>query len=143
MIEIKVAQKSDFAVVFPLIKSLWHYRCFNETETRAVFDGIVSDKNAFAFIALKDGNGAGFCHGTFFKTLWMCGETCYLSGLIVHEAYRRQGIGTFLLEKAKAESQRRGAKAIILESAISRKIAHAFYEAQGFEKSCFGFEFPL
>ena len=93
--------------------------------------------------ASSAGRVVGFCHGDYFPTLWMCGETCYLSGIITEEHEQGRGIGTKMLEHVKALAALRGCKAIILESGLQRKAAHQFYEAHGFEKSCYGFECVL
>lgn len=140
--------------MFPLIQSLWNYNVYDETATRAVYEQIVRDarrgeqSRSFAFVARKrgkaehaDGGGIiGFCHGDFFPTLWMCGKTCYLSGIITKDGERGRGVGAALLERVIALCRERGAKAVILESGLSRTEAHRFYKAHGFEKSCYGFE---
>jgi GNAT superfamily N-acetyltransferase len=53
---------------------------------------------------------------------------------------RRTGLGTVLIEWAVEESRRRGAAMVQLTSSTSRKGAHAFYEALGFEASHVGFK---
>lgn len=139
-VTVRAATKADFAEVFPLIQALWNYNSYDEEATRAVFEQIVSASETFAFVAVCNGRIAGFCHGDFFNTLWMCGKTCYLSGIITAERMRGRGVGSAMLAAVKAVARERGAKAIILESGMSRTTAHRFYESHGFEKSCFGFE---
>ena len=145
MILIRDACKNDFSEVFPLIKKLWNYNSYNEAQTRAVFERIISGEKSFAFIAEDSAHGtcAGFCHGDFFPTLWMCGETCYLSGIITAENCRHRGIGTAMINEVKAISLVRGCRTIILESGMARAEAHRFYESRGFSKSCFGFDLLL
>ena len=46
-------------------------------------------------------------------------------------------------DHVKKLAKARGCKAIILDSGMPRKAAHAFYERYGFEKSCYGFELFL
>ena len=142
-ISIMRATEADFPSVFPLIQALWSYNTYDETKTRAVYSQIVASENSFAFVARKGEQIVAFCHGDFFNTLWMCGLTCYLSGIITVEQERGQGIGKAMLDKVKAITQARGGKAIILESGLSRTVAHRFYEHHGFEKSCYGFECVL
>ena len=56
---------------------------------------------------------------------------------------RRSGLGTVLIEWAVEESARRGAAMVQLTSSTSRKGAHAFYEALGFQASHVGFKRTL
>ena len=141
--EIVAARKEDFDEVFPLIQKLWSYNKYEEDATRQVYDRIVASPDSFAFV-LKDGDRVlGFCHGDFFPTLWMCGLTCYISGIITEENRRRQGCGTLMLNHAKTLAQERGCKAMILDSGLPRLEAHRFYETYGFEKSCYGFEMKI
>ncbi len=156
-VTVRTATKADFAQVFPLIQALWSYNVYDEAATRAVYEQIVRDaqcggqSHSFAFVARKrdeaeradGGDIIGFCHGDFFNTLWMCGKTCYLSGIITAESERKRGVGSAMLAAVKAVARERGAKAIILESGLSRTEAHRFYEAHGFEKTCYGFELTL
>lgn len=154
MLRLEKACAEDFADVFPLIKALWSYNSYDEEATRKVFEHIAESESSFAFVAreyaesaagaeIAAGRVVGFCHGDYFPTLWMCGETCYLSGIITEEHEQGRGIGTKMLEHVKALAALRGCKAIILESGLQRKAAHQFYEAHGFEKSCYGFECVL
>jgi GNAT superfamily N-acetyltransferase len=56
---------------------------------------------------------------------------------------RRSGLGTVLIEWAVEESRRRGAAMVQLTSSTSRKGAHAFYDALGFQASHVGFKRSL
>ena len=91
----------------------------------------------------KTGNRTGFCHGSFFPTFWMSGSTCYLASIITDEKYRGMGYGRLMVDHVKELAKERDCKAIILDSGMQRKAAHAFYEKYGFEKSCYGFELVL
>lgn len=137
---LRKASVEDFPLVFPLIKSLWSYNEYEENATKAVFSEIVGGKSTFAVVAERGGEIVGFCHGDFFSTLWMCGKTCYLSGIITKESERGKGIGKKMLDYIEGIAKSAGCRAIILESGISRTAAHRFYESNGFEKSCYGFE---
>ena len=59
------------------------------------------------------------------------------------EKYRGMGYGRLMVDHVKELAKERGCKAIILDSGMQRKAAHAFYEKYGFEKSCYGFELVL
>jgi GNAT superfamily N-acetyltransferase len=85
----------------------------------------------------------GFCHGTFFNTFWLSGQTCYLSSIISNEDVRGKGYGIKLMDHAKELAEARGCHAIILDSGMPRVAAHRFYEIYGFEKCAYCFEFKL
>ena len=143
MIELVTATEADFPQVFPLIQALWNYNRYEEDATRAVYRQIVTGRESFALIARDGGRTLGFCHGDFFPTLWMCGVTCYLSGIITLESERGRGIGSAMIARVRTLARERGARAVILDSGLQRTDAHRFYEARGFVRSCYGFELAL
>ena len=55
--------------------------------------------------------------------------------LAVYPAFRRQGIGTRLLEMATSEARTAGAKKVFLEVRESNSTALAFYRAHRFQRS--------
>ncbi|MCR5748553.1 MAG: GNAT family N-acetyltransferase [Lachnospiraceae bacterium] len=140
---IRKAEKEDFKTVFELIKALWSYNEYNYDTTLNTYSEIIGSPDAFAFVVEENEEIIGFCHGDYFPTLWMCGKTCYLSGIITREERRKTGIGTLMLDHVKDLAKEQNCKAIILDSGIPRKAAHEFYERYGFEKSCYGFEMAL
>lgn len=141
---IRNAAPEDFETAFAFIETLWDYNTYDRAETRAVYDAVLADPSSFAFfLEDDDGRALGFCHGAFFNTFWLAGETCYLSSLIVAEDARRQGLGTMLMDHACALARERGCKGVVLDSGLPRTGAHAFYERYGFEKSCYGFDYYL
>ena len=137
---IRNAKIEDFTNVFELVKVLWDYNTYEFNRTYEIYSKILYGDNTFAYVVEKDNEIIGFCHGDYFQTLWMCGETCYLSGIIIKSSFRGKGIGQILMKHIKSKAVEYGCKAIILESGILRRDAHKFYERFGFEKSCYGFE---
>ena len=55
-----------------------------------------------------------------------------IGGVVVDEAYRRQGIGRRLMEHAEAWGRARGCDAVYLKTRTDRQDAHAFYEHLGY-----------
>jgi len=55
-----------------------------------------------------------------------------VTGLIVDEAYRSQGIGCALMDRAEQWARLSGHKAIAVHSNVVRERAHRFYEGRGF-----------
>jgi GNAT superfamily N-acetyltransferase len=56
-----------------------------------------------------------------------------ISGLVVDEGVRSQGIGPRLLERAEEWARERGCAAMGVRSNVTRDRAHAFYERLGYE----------
>lgn len=141
---IKMATEEEFGHAFSFIEKLWDYKTYNEEKIKMVYDEVLADDNSFAFFLLNEKEEyCGFCHGSFFPTFWMSGPTCYLAGIITDEKYRGMGYGRRMVDHVKELAKERDCKAIILDSGMPRKSAHAFYEKYGFEKSCYGFELFL
>jgi len=68
--------------------------------------------------------------------LYCCVETdvrAEVSGLVVDERQRSNGIGQRLLERAEDWAREKGCRTIGLRSNVIRGRAHAFYERQGYE----------
>ncbi len=140
MIKFKKAAEEDFTEAFDFIRSLWDYNAYEESATKKVYDSVIQNPDSFAFFLLDDDEYAGFCHGDYFQTFWMCGLTCYVSSLITKQNRRNHGYGKMMLDHAAMLAREKGCKAMILDSGMPRKEAHQFYERYGFEKSCYGFE---
>ena len=139
----KRASASDFDAAFYYIKNLWHYNDYDEAETEKLYLKMLSDESNFMFFGVENEECHGFCHIIFFNTFWLSGLTCYISAIITNESERRKGYGTRMLEEVKKIAREKGCKGIILDSGIPRKEAHKFYEAQGFERNCYGFDYLL
>lgn len=141
--KIRNARIEDFENVFELVKVLWDYNTYEFDTTFEIYSKILKEENTFAFVVEDDNEIVGFCHGDYFQTLWMCGTTCYLSGIITKSDHRRKGIGLIMMNHIKDDAYKNGCKAIILDSGIPRTGAHKFYEKYGFQKTCFGFEMNI
>ena len=55
-----------------------------------------------------------------------------IGGLVVDSSYRRQGIGTLLMERAEQWAQQQGITYVRLWSSVSRTDSHRFYEDMGY-----------
>ena len=65
----------------------------------------------------------------------------FLEDLFVEEDFRKQGIGSKLVQKAIAEAKTRGCYKVIANSRTFAGGVHGFYEKLGFVK--WGFEFRI
>lgn len=140
----KNAEEKDFDAAFEYIEKLWTYNTYDREEIAGVYKKVLEDENSFAFFLLEeDGSYHGFCHGAFFQTFWLSGNTCYISSIITNEEDRGKGYGVALMDQAKKLAKEKDCKAMILDSGFPRTGAHQFYEKYGFEKSCYGFDLML
>ncbi len=138
--EIKHATVDDFDLAFDYIEKLWTYNTYDKTVIEKVYREVLENENDFAFFLIDDGIPRGFCHGTFFNTFWLSGQTCYVSSIITDEEHRKKGYGRKLMDYAKKLAEQRNCHAIVLDSGMPRKEAHQFYEIYGFEKCAYCFE---
>lgn len=84
------------------------------------------------FVAEFDNNVIGFVHIEDYKTLYF-DELANLLGLAVSKNYRRQGVATALIKRVEQWAKDKNINMIRLNSGSSRKEAHEFYRALGFD----------
>ncbi len=141
--ELRNATLADFDIVFDYIEKLWTYNTYDKAQIDKVYREVLADANSFAFVLEDGGEIVGFCHGAYFNTFWLSGQTCYLSSIISDPTKRKRGYGTILMDHAVKLAKDRGCRAVVLDSGMPRVEAHSFYESYGFEKSCLGFDLIL
>ena len=100
---------------------------------RPAFDAFVGDPDATPFLALVDGQVAGYIGHRLRRRLSHATFEGWLSDLVVRERFRGRGIGRALLDAAIAEWRLRGGHQVMLEVAYDRTAARSLYEAAGFE----------
>ena len=83
------------------------------------------------FVAEVDGVVAGYIHAEKYETLYF-EPMINILGLAVSSKFRRLGIGRSLLNCAEKWANEVGINKIRLNSGASRKEAHSFYRAMGF-----------
>lgn len=142
-IMIRNAIEADFDAAYGFIERLWTYNDYNKDTLRPVYMDIINNENDFMFFLIEGNEYIGFCHGTFFNTFWLSGQTCYLSSIITVDKYRRKGYAHKLVDHVKELAVERGCAAIVLDSGLPRKDAHNFYEKYGFEKVAYCYELKL
>ena len=101
--------------------------CFSTPWSEAGLTEELSNGNARFFVALTEGNIAGYigAHN-------ILGEV-YITNVAVNPNYRRQGIAASLIEKITQMSKVENAEFITLEVRESNASAQALYENQGFQ----------
>lgn len=91
------------------------------------------------FVACAGEKIVGFVGAVSFIAFEVENDALKIIALAVSQEYRRQGIGTNLLETVEKYAEENGMGVILLNSGLMRENAHKFYESQGYLKRSFGF----
>ncbi|MGB3532013.1 MAG: GNAT family N-acetyltransferase [Microcoleaceae cyanobacterium] len=87
--------------------------------------------------SIDSGEAIGFCQlFPSFSSVNLC-KIYILNDLFVTTAYRRKGVGSFLIHSAILFSKQNGVNRLKLETADDNKIGQCFYESLGWNKSNF------
>jgi GNAT superfamily N-acetyltransferase len=103
-----------------------------------------TDANARAFVAELGGEVLGLTTVQLRFTLNHEAPIAQITLLVVDEANRSGGIGRALVAAAETWAHERGAKRIVVTTALDRAGAHAFYERIGYKHTGrrYGKDFP-
>jgi GNAT superfamily N-acetyltransferase len=94
-------------------------------------EGINDDDHAVFVAEVSRGRIAGWVGMYIFRSVEM--DHCtFISGLVVDEAFRSQGVGKILLNAAEDWARIRGCNAICVSSNLTRSRAHGFYLGNGY-----------
>ncbi|MGA7922032.1 MAG: GNAT family N-acetyltransferase [Candidatus Acidiferrales bacterium] len=127
---IRPAQPSDCARIADLAGQLSYPSTPEEIANRLA--GMNGSPDHAVFVAeLEGGQIAGWI-GVFIYRIVEAEARVEISGLVVDEKFRSQGIGERLLARAEEWAREHGRKAIGLRSNVTRDRAHAFYERNGY-----------
>lgn len=109
---------------------------------RTAFDKIDADPNHYLMVVERDHKIIGTCHLTLLPSLTLQGSTrLQIEAVRVHETYRNQKIGAWMMGQVIAYGQRHGATIFQLTTNKKRADAKRFYEHLGFEASHEGMKF--
>jgi GNAT superfamily N-acetyltransferase len=129
--EIRPAQPLDSAQIAKLSTQLGYPSNPNETARRLA--EIQHSNESCIFVAqLTGGEIAGWIGMFVFRSI-ADEPRVEISGLIVDERVRSQGIGEKLLHRAEQWAREKGCRTIGLRCNVIRDRAHAFYECHGYE----------
>jgi GNAT superfamily N-acetyltransferase len=110
----------------------------------AAFEDIAADPNNHVYVAELGGKVVGTFQLTFIRQLTYDGcLVAQVESVFVDESARSFGVGTRMLEYARAEAERRGAIRLQLTSNIKRERAHRFYERLGYRATHQGMKLYL
>lgn len=96
------------------------------------FVGLESSRDHKVFVAQANGEVVGWI-GVFVYRCLEADARAEISGLVVDERVRSQGIGLKLLARAEEWARELGCAAIGLRSNVIRERAHLFYERLGYK----------
>jgi len=131
-VDLRPLGRDDFLDALTLAREL-HGLPHAEPELhRAGYEALVNDVDATPFLAIADGEPAGFIGFRFRRRLNHATFEGWVSDLYVREPFRGRGIGRALVVAAIAEWRLRGGHQIMLEVGTERTAARALYEAIGF-----------
>ncbi len=129
-VDIREARPQDYARIAELAGQLGYPSSPDEIANR--LDGMQHSGDHAVFVAQLGGEIAGWL-GVLVYRVVEADARAEISGLVVDERYRSQGIGPHLLARAERWAREKGCRAIGLRSNIIRQRAHAFYERHGYK----------
>jgi GNAT superfamily N-acetyltransferase len=107
------------------------YPC-TEQQVRERAEEMANSREQAVFVAERPGEGVAGWIGVFIFRAVELEKCAEISGLIVDEAARSQGVGKALLDAAEAWARSAGCEAISVHSNIKRQRAHGFYMRNGY-----------
>lgn len=131
-VELRPLGRGDFADALAMARELYGLPEADPEPHRGHFDALVGDVDAAPFLAVADGEPAGFIGFRFRRRLNHATFEGWISDLYVRERFRGRGIGRALLGAVIAEWRLRGGHQLELEVAHARAAARALYQALGF-----------
>ncbi len=104
----------------------------------------IHGKTGIVYVAETDGVLTGYvCGYTYIYKARKKPHMAEIENVYVEEQYRKQGIGTALINAFIGEAKLRGAKTVKLSALIKNTSAQSFYQKHGFDKHEFVFEKEL
>jgi GNAT superfamily N-acetyltransferase len=102
-------------------------------------EAIVADPNYATFVADTKACVVGVAGATLGKHYEKDGVYCQLLVLAVSSTARGQGTGSRLVEAVERWAESKGARAIVVNSALHRGDAHRFYERRKYARTGYRF----
>ena len=107
---------------------------YPEKDTREKLASCLSRPYEKIFVAEIGGVPAGYAHAALYDVLY-AGTKVNILGIAVGKAFKRRGAGRALLSSVEDWARAESADGVRLASGESRKDAHAFYRALGYESN--------
>lgn len=143
MIQIRPCGNEDFEGVVALLRQLWPDKHIDMAMLRVVYERALGSPMQHHICAVQDNIVVGMGSLSINNNLWREGYLGYIEELIVDERFRKQGIGTQLLEHLVSVAKNQGCRCVELDAAFQREEAHRFYEKRGFQPRAYLFSQTL
>lgn len=131
-VELRPLGRDDFNDALALACEVYGLADADPEPHRARYEALVNDVDAAPFLAIADGEPAGFIGFRFRRRLNHATFEGWVSDVYVRERFRGRGIGRALLGAVIAEWRLRGGHQVMLEVGTERMAARAIYESAGF-----------
>ena len=130
--QLRPMARSDLGDCRLLLSQLGYDMTTAELERR--FDEVSSAPEHSLVLAEAAGRMVGLMH-VFARPALENPREAVVQAIVVDEAYRRCGIGRYLMTAAEKWGTERGCRSVVLSSNTVRAPAHAFYVALGYRIS--------
>lgn len=131
-IYVRKVQASDTEAITELSVQLGYQATNGDIRYRLA--EILTDKSYCVYVAEVDEKIAGWIQGCYSLRV-ESDSFVEIGGLVIHENYRRMGIGKILVETVMEWSASKKCKKIRVRSNVKRTPAHEFYKNLGFVES--------
>lgn len=129
MVSIRRVSISDYKDIYMLNKELGYL--YEEEKVRKKIKYIIENKKDIILVAYINNNIIGYIHGSEYELLYSDSLIDILV-FVVKESYRKNGVGTALIDKLEEIAIEKKYFGIRLVSGIDREDAHRFYERNGY-----------
>ena len=129
MVSIRRVSISDYKYIYMLNKELGYL--YEEEKVRKKIKYIIENKKDIILVAYINNNIIGYIHGSEYELLYS-DSLINILGFVVKESYRKNGVGTALIDKLEEIAIEKKYSGIRLVSGIDREDAHRFYERNGY-----------
>jgi len=130
-IRIRAARITDASPIAALSEQLG-YPC-STARLRRRLRNLLEDHDSGIWVAeVEDETVAGWIH-VFIKQVLESDREAEIGGLVIDKAFRNQGVGRALVQRAERWAKARRLKSVYLRSNIVRKDSHGFYERLGYK----------
>lgn len=126
---IREANYKDCEAICKISNNDLGYKCSSELVAHRLKS--LDCKNEIVFVAEINNITIGYIHAEIYNLLY-CESMVNILGIAVSSEYRRNGAGTALLRAVENWAKASQINTIRLNSGATRKDAHIFYRAQGY-----------
>lgn len=129
-VNIRKAETNDAPAICRICTNDLGYECREEFVLNRLKN--IDESREAVFVAEIEGAVAGFIHAEKYELLYF-EPMINILGLAVSSERRRRGLGKALISRAESWGKELGINIVRLNSGHSRKEAHDFYRATGFD----------